>query len=178
MTLLNKIYDKIDYDEIEIYSYNRGLMLSNYLNDLDVEKKRLIEEMKVEEDFSKELELNKRVKYIEKYMPLDDELTNKEAKLHPTANLVAKFKREDIIAREIGEIFISEINSPIASRCIAKFRDGLVFKKEGEIQEVFSICFECATIKSKSEGEVYGDAEFYKSYRKILLKIGHNVDEV
>jgi len=168
MKLFNKSYEEIDYDEIEIYSYNRGELLKKHLDDLELEKNRLLEEMEVEEDFDKELELNKRVKYIEKYKPLLDELLDEERELHPTAKLIIKLKIEDLILKELDAIFQSEITSPLMSRCIEELRDGIIFRKEGEIKEVFSICFSCAMIKSRSEGIIYGDRKFYESYQKIF----------
>jgi len=177
MKLLHEIYKNIDYNEIEIYSYNQGALLSNYLSNLEIEKKRLNKEMEFEDEFDKQLELNTLAKYLEKYDPLQDELMNGEEELHPTAKCIIKLKKKDLIAKEVDEIFCSEIVTPITSRCLAEFRDGIIFKKDDVLKGVFSICFGCATIKSKSMGVIYGDIGFYKSYKKILLKIGHDVNE-
>lgn len=176
LKLLDQSYAAIEYDEIEIYTYNRGELLLNHLDDLKVEKSKLLEKMEVEKDFDKELELNKRVKFIDKYEPLLEELLGKDQELHPTAKLIVNLTKEVSLTEKLNKIFQSEIVNPVISRCEEELRDGIIFKKDGKVIEALSICFSCAVIKSMNAGFIYGDRTFYKNYKNFLLNLGHDVD--
>lgn len=67
MNFLNDFAKKLDYDTLEIYSYNRGELLNSFLESLEKERQDLLRLMENEKDFNRALALNKRVKQIEKY---------------------------------------------------------------------------------------------------------------
>lgn len=51
--------------------------------------------MQIDTDFSKELDLNKRIKTIEKYNPFLDHILSSNGKLHKTAKLIKSFSEEE-----------------------------------------------------------------------------------
>ncbi len=176
MVFLNDFFSAIDYDVIELYSYNRGELLRKHLEDLQAEKHQLLEEMELEEDKDKELELNKRVKAIDSYDPFHDHILNEYNKLHPTAQLIGKFKKEEQIAIELNRIFSRKMVDPISLRCGEELRDGVVFKKDGNIKEALSICFTCQTVRTSDGGKLGCDMQFYDSYKSLLHHLGHDVE--
>ena len=60
-------------------------------------------------------------------------------------------------------------------RCPPEFRDGMVFKKDGEIVDAWSLCFECSAIHSMNSGSLYSDGDFYEQLEKYLETLGHDV---
>ena len=178
MNFLEEFTTRIDYDRLEIYSYNRGDMLKFYLQELEEERNRLLQLIEIETDFDRELEINKRVKQIQKYEPLLDVIYTKEKGIQRSARLIEVIKDDNPLFFEVKGILETPVKEPIASRCTEEFRDGIVFKKEDEIVDSLSICFHCAMIRMTScKGEVFADKSFYDDYRNILARLGQDVDE-